>query len=334
MKVLLYSEGQNIIKNSGIGKTREHQLKALRMYGVDVTFQPNEPHDIVHINTTGPRSRHLARKSRQSGTPVVYHAHSTEEDFRNSFIGSNLFSPGVKKWFISCYTSGDVIITPTPYSKKLLENYGIQTPIYTVSNGVDLEFFRPSAEKKDAFRRQFGFTHKDKVILGVGLYIERKGILDFVEMSKRLPQYQFIWFGHTPLYSIPAKIRRIVRAKYQNLSFPGYVDSNVLSTAYCGADLFWFPTFEETEGIVLLEAMAAKQNVLVRNIPIYAGWMKDGKDVYKGNSSREFEQKIVGILENKLPDLTENAYELVNEKSIENVGKQLKNIYLSLLHKY
>ena len=40
--------------------------------------------------------------------------------------------------------------------------------------------------------------------------------------------------------------------------------------AYSGSDLFFFPTLEETEGIVMLEAMAMETPVLTRYIPVYA----------------------------------------------------------------
>ena len=34
------------------------------------------------------------------------------EDFRNSFLGSNLLAPLFKRWLILCYRQGDVVITP------------------------------------------------------------------------------------------------------------------------------------------------------------------------------------------------------------------------------
>ena len=35
--------------------------------------------------------------------------------------------------------------------------------------------------------------------------------------------------------------------------------------------IFSFPSREETEGIVVLEALASQQQVLVRDIPVYQG---------------------------------------------------------------
>ncbi len=331
MRVLLYTEAMKAIKKSGVAKALSHQMKALQSNQIDFTTNSDEPYDIAHINTVFPKSYALAKRAKKEGKKVVYHAHSTEEDFRNSFLFSNLIAPLFKKWLMKCYNMGDCLVTPTPYSKRLLENYGLKPPIHAISNGIEMEFFERDEEKGKAFREQFGFSPDDKVIMSVGLYIERKGILDFVELAKRMPEYQFIWFGYTPLYSVPAKIRRAVRTKLPNLHFPGYVDSSVLRTAYWGSDLFLFATQEETEGIVLLEALAARQRVLIRDIPIYEGWFRDGENVYKASDLAGFEKQIRRILEEECPDLTEAGYQVAAERNIESIGRDLKAIYESLL---
>lgn len=332
MKVLLYTEGMKYVGKSGLGRAIKHQMRALTSAGVEYTLDPKDNYDIVHINSYGLKSRHLARKAHRQGKKVVYHAHSTEEDFRNSFILSNQIAPLVRKWLVSSYELGDHIVTPTPYSKHLLEGYGIKKPITAVSNGIDLAFYeRPAGEDGSAFREKFGFSKEDKIVMAVGLYIERKGILDFVELAKKMPEYQFIWFGYTDPKLIPQKIKDALKTELPNLKFPGYVEPEVLRTAYYGADLFVFPTYEETEGIVLLEALAAKQKVLIRDIPIYSGWFTDGETVYKASTVDEFEEKIRGILEGTLPDLSDAGYALAKEKDLRSIGKELRGIYERVL---
>ena len=49
--------------------------------------------------------------------------------FKNGFIFSKQVSPLFKKWLIRCYNLGDVIITPTEYSKSILQSYGITRKI-------------------------------------------------------------------------------------------------------------------------------------------------------------------------------------------------------------
>ena len=331
MKVLLYTEGLKTISKSGLGKAIKHQMRALEENNIDYTTDINDDFDILHINFYGPKSYLFAKKAKKDGKKIVYHAHSTEEDFRNSFIGSNLVSVPFKQWLIKCYSLGDRIITPTPYSKRLLEGYGIDVPITALSNGVDTNFFKRNEKAGKNFRKKYNIKDDEKVIIGVGLYIERKGILDFVELAKRLPEYKFIWFGHSPLAASPAKVRKAVNTELENLTFPGYVEPTELIGAYSGCDLFIFPTLEETEGIPILEACSMKTKAIIRDIGVFEDWLEDNVNVYKAKDIDDFEDKIIGVLEGKLPDLTEDGYKVAIDHDIKKVGKELVTIYKEVL---
>lgn len=331
MKILLHSDKMEQIEKSGVGRAIKHQMRALELNGIPYTLNPEDDYDIIHINTIFPESYIMGKKAKKMGKKVIFHAHSTEEDFRNSFLLSNQVAPLFKTWLKKVYSSADLIITPTPYSKRLLENYDLEKPILAISNGIDLAFFKKDCNEGKIFREKFHFDENDKIIMSVGLYIERKGILDFVEMAKKLPEYKFIWFGYTNLNTVPIKIKEAVETKLDNLYFPGYVPREILKGAYSGADLFWFPTYEETEGIVLLEALAMKIPVLVRDIPIYEGWFQDGINIYKGKDNEEFEIKIKGILEGNLPSLVEEGYKVAKDRDIKEIGKQLKEAYEQVL---
>ena len=326
MKVLLYTENEKMLNKSGLGKAIK-----LQENNIEYTTDIKDDYDIIHINYYGPKSYLMAKNAIKEGKKVVYHAHSTEEDFKNSFVLSNTIAPAFKKWLIKCYSLGDHILTPTPYSKHLLEGYGITKPITAISNGIDVKFFEKNPKLGKEFRKKFGYKSTDKIIMGVGLYIERKGIIDFVELAKLLPQYKFIWFGYSPLVASPAKIREAVNTKLDNLVFAGYVEPEVLRGAYSGCDLYLFPTLEETEGIPIIEACAAKIPALIRDIPVFNEWLEDGVNVYKAKNLNEFKDKIIQILEGKLPNLTEKGYLVAKQRDIKIVGKKLVDIYKSLM---
>ncbi len=328
MKILLYSENMRFIKVSGLGRAIMHQKQALTEHGIAFTDKPSDNDwDVVHINTYGLNSRRIAKKARKNGKAVAYHAHSTKEDFMDSFIGSNMFAGVFKKWICSCYDLGDVILTPTEYSKSLLEGYGITKPIFAVSNGVRLDFFKKRAEDRAEFRRKFGYSDDDKVVMAVGLYLRRKGVLDFVELAKAMPEYKFIWFGKTPLFTVPHEVRKAVKTKLDNLCFAGYVQPDELKKAYAGCDAYIFPTHEETEGIVLLEALASKAPAVIRDIPAFS-WLSEN-EVYKAKDNTDFAVKIRGVIEGQLPSLAENGYKAVEDKDISLIGEKLENVYLT-----
>lgn len=332
MKILIYNEDYQTVKESGVGKAIDHQKKALELAGVSYTLNSKDDYDICHINTVFPKSASFAKNAKKAGKKVVYHGHSTEEDFKNSFIFSNQIAPFFKKWLIHCYKKGDLILTPTVYSKKILESYNMDRKIEVVSNGIDLDFWKEDKKDRENFYQRYGLDKNKKSIISVGLFIERKGILDFVDLAKKLPQYEFVWFGELNLKLVPEKIRKAVKTDLNNLHFPGYVDQNLLREAYSGSDLYIFPTFEETEGIVLLEALSTKADIIIRDIEIYKN-LKEGENIYKAKDIDEFYKKIKWILEGKLPSLKEKAYLLAKEKSLENVGERLKKIYEQLLER-
>ena len=329
MKVLLYTENEKILSKSGLGKAIKHQMNALKAVNIEYTTNPKDDFDIAHINFYGLKSYRLAKKLKKQGKKIVYHAHSTEEDFRNSFIFSNQVSKLFKKWLIKCYTLGDAIITPTEYSKKLLQSYGIKNDIYVVSNGVELKNFGHDEKAGREFRKKYNFKKEDKIIVGIGLYIERKGIIDFVELAKQMPKYKFIWFGYSPLIFSRKNVRKAVSTKLDNLIFAGYVEQDTICQALNGCDVYIAPTYEETEGITIIEAASCKTNMVVRDIPVFDGWLVDGKNVYMARNVNEFKNKIEEIVSGELPSLVQEAYNIAEERKSENIGEKLKNVYQS-----
>lgn len=327
MKVLLYFEKAKAISTSGIGRAMKHQILALQSANIEYTINPFDDYDILHINTYFLNSEAMINKARKERKPVIYHAHSTEEDFKNSFIFSNQFSPFYKKHLVNLYTKADEIITPTPYSKKILESYDIKLPINVVSNGIDLSKYQYDFNKIKAFRKYFNLKENDKVIISVGLLFERKGILDFFEVAKKLPDYKFIWFGTTPSISLPKNIKDAIDKRSDNVIMPGYVKGPIIEGAYLGSDCFFFPSLEETEGIVVLEALASKQKVIVRNIDVFKPWLIHQENALIANNNEEFIKYIEMAVNNKMDDMCLKAFETAKKRSIENIGLELKKIY-------
>lgn len=331
LKVCIYNGGWNIIKKSGIGKAIEHQTEIIKHQGISVIKRKFWRADIVHLNTVFPDSVFVALITKLLGGKVIYYGHSTMEDFRNSFVGSDVLAPFFKKWICFCYALGDVIITPTEYSKRILETYGIQKPIFAVSNGIDNSFWRNRRSANDGMKKifleKYHIPAGKKIVMSVGHYIERKGILDFIETAGKNQNMTFIWFGYTDPKLIPPEIRNAIRYAPDNLIFAGYVDSEELKKAYDFCDVFLFMSHEETEGIVVLEAMASGIPVIVRDIPVYEGWLKNGFNAYKFRSEEEAANMIQSVLENDMNYITENARYTAGERDYIRIGERMMRMY-------
>ncbi len=333
MKVKLYFENEKALSKSGIGRARVHQMKALELENIEYTTNKKDnDYDILHINTYYLLSYLQVRKAKRMNKKIIYHAHSTEEDFKNSFMFSNQIAPLYKKWLVYLYNKADLIITPTSYSKSILEGYNLRSPIYAISNGISLEKFKKDIEKERKFREYFGFSN-EKTVISVGWFFERKGFDTFCEVAKALPEYKFIWFGDYKLSAPTKKIRRLINDHPNNVILPGYIKGDVIEGAYSGADIFFFPSREETEGIVVLEGLACEQNVIVRDIPVYNGWLVDEENCYMGKDTNDFVELIPKIMNNELPDTTKQAYETAKSKSIAVIAKQLREAYETVLKK-
>lgn len=327
MKVRIYPGALRIVAKSGVGEAALHQKAMLRCAGIEVTEKAERGVDIVHFNTVFPDSLFAAMLAHMRGQKIVWYGHSTMEDFRDSFPMSNLLAPAFLRWICLCYSQGDVIITPTPYSRKILKSYRIRRPVVSLSNGVDTDFFRYEKGYRGNFRRRYRIADDQRVVLSVGHYFVRKGILDFVRLAREMPDVTFFWFGYTEACLVPEEVRETMEDAPKNLHFPGYVSQEELRDAYCGCDLFCFMSHEETEGIVVLEALACETPTIVRDIPVYDDWLEDGENVYKAMDFQEFREVADDLLSGRKKNMRKAGRICAERRSIERVGRRLIEIY-------
>ena len=157
----------------------------------------------------------------------------------------------------------------------------------------------------------------------------------FVKIVEKCPDYQFLWFGSSSIKSmLPKKIQKIIDNPPKNLVFPGYVDKDILIGAFGAAKTFLFMTYEENEGIVVLEALSSKLPLVVRDIPVYDNWLSDGKNCFKAKDNEEFYKKMVSIVNEKVTNIDEiiqNAYDIALERDLVKIGEKYKKYYEDIL---
>lgn len=327
MRIYIYRGGEKLVGKSGVGQAIRQQEACLRRAKIPVTDRWTADVSAVHINTVLPDSVAAALAARLRGRKVIWYGHSTMEDFRRSFRGSDLLAPLFRRWITFCYGLGDVVLTPTEYARDLLTGYGLKPPVYSISNGVDTAWFHPDPSLRASFRRRYGLGEGERCVISVGHTIARKGLPDFLELAGRMPDVRFLWFGWTDPRLLPAGTRAAMAAAPANVRFPGFVDRERLREAYCGADVFAFMSHEETEGIVVLEALACGIPTVVRDIPVYQRWLRHGENIYKSSNLDEFQRNVMGLLDGSLPDLTAEGRKVAEARSLEAVGERLREIY-------
>ncbi len=327
VRVCLYLElSEPSVFGGGIRQAYENQRRALRSSGLIVTSEPSDSFDILHLQRIGLRSLYLAEK--YSGRrPVVIHAHTTADDFANSFVMSDSLAPYLGRMLTYFYNKADLLIAPTLYTKRVLQRDGVTRPIEVVSNGVDLRRFQSLRRARSMGRGRH--LLRGVVVFAVGLVLLRKGVDLFCEVARRLPALTFVWFGRVHRAVKPGTLRVIDEAP-ANVRFLGYVEN--VTEAYAAGDIFFFPSAVENEGIAVLEAAAAARPLVLRDAECFAGRFVDDENCLMATDADEFRSHLRRLAEE--PDLRarlgDEARRFAAAHSLEQVGTQLQEIYARL----
>jgi glycosyltransferase involved in cell wall biosynthesis len=140
-----------------------------------------------------------------------------------------------------------------------LREYGETVPLHVQPTGIPLDHF--GAADGAAFRRQHGIPEGRKVALYVGRVAHEKNIDFLLQVARccRDNQPDLCWLiaGEGPALNDLKTLAH--RLGIESLvRFVGYLDRRqALPACYAAADVFVFASRTETQGLVLLEAMAS-----------------------------------------------------------------------------
>ncbi|MBU1137298.1 glycosyltransferase family 4 protein [Patescibacteria group bacterium] len=334
MKICLYLEFYHFLngifyKNIGTGllSSYKNQRKSLTSLGIEFTEKWDDACDILQINTPWLKSIYLIKKARRQGKKVIIWSHVTVEDFRQVFRFNKFLAPLFKKYLTYAYGLADLVFCPSQYTKSLLVAYGLpEEKLVVQSNGLDRSFYRQDNHQRKAARKQH---HCQGIVIGtVGLVIPRKGVESFIQLARRFPQYQFIWFGKIYSQLVAKSLPKKLPA---NVRFTGYVDD--INAAFNALDIFLFLSYEENQGMVILEAASVGLPMLIRQIPTYQGWLVHDQNCFLAKNDDELEKYLRQLLQDAdlRKQLSAGAELLAQKEDITVLNKKLLAIYQKLL---
>ncbi|HLA72716.1 MAG TPA: glycosyltransferase [Steroidobacteraceae bacterium] len=217
--------------------------------------------DLVHIHT--PFIAHYAgvRFARAHGLPVVATYHTFFEDYLHHYVP--ILPRGIGRWIARRFTLSQcddvaALISPSAPMRDALLAYGVETPIEVLPTGLPAE----TLVRGDGgiFRRKFDIATDRPLLLYVGRVAFEKNIDFLLRMFVRLraqrPDALFVIAGEGPARDHLMKLARELGVS-EATRFIGYLDrSTDLPNCYAAGDAFVFASRTETQGLVLLEAMA------------------------------------------------------------------------------
>ena len=84
VKVLLYSEGKSSFQQIRRWTSLKSSGRSPWANNIEITQDPEDDYDLAHINTVALKSYEVLKQAKKKGKPVIYHTHTTYEDFRGS----------------------------------------------------------------------------------------------------------------------------------------------------------------------------------------------------------------------------------------------------------
>jgi glycosyltransferase involved in cell wall biosynthesis len=277
--------------------------------------------DIVHAHTFGPFPLFYTKIAKKKQIPAVISAHSIPSlNEGNVFGGVNFWNRVYRK----TYNFFDHVIAVSNFCKDELEKIGVKKPIDVVNLGIEKNKYKFSEKRRDKFREYFKFKNDDFVVLNVAQLIPRKGVFDWIETAKSLPDVKFVWVGGFPFSIFSSnflKIKSIIKNKYKNVIFTGFLkkyDEIDILDAYSGADAFLTPTLLESFGRTIIEAGSVGLPVIARDIEVFHELF--GQNIFYAKTSQGFANKILFLKENgenfygkKLENFVGKKYTIENE---------------------
>jgi 1,2-diacylglycerol 3-alpha-glucosyltransferase len=226
--------------------------------------------DVVHIHT--PFLAHYAalRFAREFKVPVLATYHTLFEEYLHYYVPllpRAVTGPFARRFSRSQCNQLDLIIAPSRAMHDALRAYGIVRRIEILPTGLPQN--RYVAGDGGAFRARHGIDANRPILLFVGRAAHEKNIGFLLQMMmglrRRRPEVLLMIAGEGPaLKDLRAQAQQLRLG--ESVQFMGYFDrGGELNDCYSAASMFVFASLTETQGLVLLEAMA--QGVPVVAIP-------------------------------------------------------------------
>ena len=325
------------VDGQGVGSAYLELMKLLKEDGKDdFEIQLNKGVkncDIIHAHTFEPRNY---IKLKMAKVPTVSYVHCLPEHFDGSIKLPKLAFKIFKKYVIDFYKSADHLVVVNPMFKKDMIKAGLdEDKITYIPNFVSKEkFYKKSASEIKKIRQKYELNEDDFVVLGAGQVQNRKGVVDFVEVAKMLPDIKFIWAGGFSFGAITdghKKLEQIMKNPPKNVKFLGIIPRDDMNDLFNAGDLLFVPSYNELFPMTILEACSTDTPILLRNLELYEDILF--KKYLCADNNKEFAKLIKLYKDNKkvYNEQVENAKYISNFYSKGNIYKMWKEFYTSIL---
>ncbi len=278
----------------------------------------SEQYDLIHVQTPFVAHYLGVKLSDLLHIPCIETYHTFFEEYLHHYI------PLLPKWVTRSLAKRfsrhqgnrlDGMVIPSRPMQRVLQGYGIATTMEVIATGIEPESFVPG--NRSAFREKFGIQQDRPMLLFVGRVAHEKNI-DFLikvvdHVRRQVEDVLFVIAGEGPArVSLEHEVRK--RAISEYVRFIGYLDRHTeLNNCYSAADIFIFSSRTETQGLVLLEAMA-------QGVPVVSTAELGTRDVLQDGAG-------VWIAQEEVADFSSNIIKMLDHAQLRRELGELGRAY-------
>ena len=282
------------VKGQGVLSATEEQINLVTegLNDYQIVVNQLKTYDITHIHTINPDFLIKSVITRQN-RPMIASVHFLPETLEKSISLPRPIKELFYKYVLQFYKQADYLVTVNPRFIEDLEHYGIPKERITyIPNFVSRDtFYKITDRSKAILRESFGLDPDKFTVVSAGQLQMRKGVLEFIDLAKKMPDIQFVWAGDFAFKGISEGRKEIMEHMDElpsNVHFLGLVERERMNEFFNMGDVMLQLSFEELFPMTILESMNANIPLLLRDLREYRPILFDY--YLKGNSQVQFQE--------------------------------------------
>lgn len=295
--------------------------------------------DIIHSHTEFGVGTFARIISKQFNIPLVHTYHTMYEDYVH-YITKGYFNNTSRKIVeyltnFYCDQTATELIVPTKKTYDLFkEKYKYERNVHIVPTGIEVErFYKENIDSKkvDAIRKKHGLTKGDFVILFVGRIAKEKDIEFLISAHEYLVKNyksKLLIVGDGPDLDRYKKLAHKLNLD-DYIIFAGKVPWEDVTLYYQIADVFATASTSETQGLTVIEAMAASLPVVAVNDESFNTVIVDGLNGHLFESKLQYKKYVESFINepSKLKQFSKQARINADMYSSKYFGERVLDVY-------
>lgn len=296
----------------------------------------DEKIQVVHVMQPFTVGKFASKVAHELNVPLIF-THHARYDLYSHYIPlpKSIAQRSATRSVAAFANECSALVAPSESIKQHMLSNGITKPIAVVPTGLTQSYFDPTPKNK--LRAQLNWPIDKKILLCVSrISIKDKNLQLLIDAMPHLltrePNAILYMIGSGPDLK---KLRKIVvdRKLSEFIKLPGPVPNKDLPARYSAADVFWYPSISETQGLITLEAMSAGLAVVATRAPGTVDFINHNQNgLLTKNEPEDFASAAVTLLadEQLRQKFSKAAAHAAAPYTAEAMAGRLVNLYESV----